>query len=72
MLVRTKQGACYLGWAESYSFDPAAEDHELLLRPAYLVDDKLNVLRTLEKGGVYMNTRDVESLEMIPGRHQDG
>lgn len=72
MLVRAKQGACYLGRAERYSFDPAAEDHELLLRPASPVDDKLNVLRALEKGGVYMNTRNVESLEMISGRYQGG
>ena len=68
VVARTKQGAVYLGWVEKYSFDPTAEDHDFLLRPAYLVDPDLNVERDLTKGGVYLNTRDVDSLEMIPGR----
>ncbi|MDE0145846.1 MAG: DUF6338 family protein [Nitrospira sp.] len=66
MLVRTKQGILYLGWLEQYSFDPSTDDHEFVLCPAYLVDDDLNVKRDLKQGGVYLNTRDVESLEMIP------
>ena len=70
MLVRTKQGALYLGWLEQYSFDPAADDHEFVLCPAYLVDDDLNIKRNLKQGGVYLNTRDVESLEMIPGNQK--
>lgn len=70
MLVRTKQGALYLGWLEQYSFDPSADDHEFVLCPAYLVDDDLNVKRDLKQGGVYLNTRDVESLEMIPGNQK--
>ena len=70
MLVRTKQGALYLGWLEQYSFDPSADDHEFVLCPAYLVDDDLTIKRDLKKGGVYLNTRDVESLEMIPGNEQ--
>ena len=67
MLIRTKQGTLYLGWLEQYSFDPAADDHEFVLCPAYLVDDDLNIKRDLKRGGVYLNTRDIESLEMIPG-----
>ena len=67
MIARTKQGVLYLGWMKKYSFDPAVEDHDFLLRPAYLVDDDLNVKRDLSVGGVYLNTRDIESLEMIPG-----
>lgn len=67
VIARTKQGSLYLGWVEKYSFDPTAEDHEFLLRPAYVVDTDLNVERDLAEGGVYLNTRDVESLEMIPG-----
>ena len=70
MLVHTKQGALYLGWLEQYSFDPSADDHEFVLCPAYLVDDDLNVKRDLKKGGVYLNTRDVGSLEMIPGNQK--
>ncbi len=66
-LVRTKQGVLYLGWVEKYSFDPVAEDHDFLLRPAYLVNDNLDVQRDLQEGGVYLNTRDIESFEMIPG-----
>ena len=68
-IARTKQGVLYLGWIKKYSFDPAVEDedHEFLLRPAYLVDDDLNVKRDLSVGGVYLNTRDIESIEMIPG-----
>ena len=65
MIARTKQGVLY--WVEKYSFDPAVENHDFLLRPAYLVDDDLNVKRDLSVGGVYLNTRDIESLEMIPG-----
>ena len=68
VLARTKQDVLYLGWVKEYSFDPAAEDHEFLLRPAYLVDNNLHVQRDLEAGGVYLNTRDIESLEMIPGK----
>ncbi len=67
MLAHTKQGAPYLGWLTQYSFDPAADDHEFVLRPAYLVDDDLNIKRNFKQGGVYLNTRDVDSLEMIPG-----
>lgn len=70
MLVRTKQDALYLGWLEQYSFDPSADDHEFVLCPAYLVDGDLNVKRGLKQGGVYLNTRDVESLEMIPGNQK--
>ena len=67
MIARTQQGVLYLGWVKKYSFDPAGENHDFLLRPAYLVDDDLNVKRDLSVGGVYLNTRDIESLEMIPG-----
>lgn len=66
-VARTKQGTLYLGWVKKYSFDPAVEDHDFLLCPAYLVDDDLNVKRDLSVGGVYLNTRDIESLEMVPG-----
>ena len=68
VLVHTKQGTLYLGWIKEYSFDPAAENHDFLLRPAYLVDKNLHVQRDLTQGGVYLNTRDIESLEMIPGK----
>jgi len=66
-LVRTRQGVLYVGWIKQWSFDPAAEDHDFLLLPAYLVDEKLKVQRHLQKGGVYLNTRDIESFEMLPG-----
>ena len=66
-LVRTKQGIHYFGWLDKYSFDPAAESHEFVLRPAYLLDASLTVKRDLKQGGVYLNTRDIESFEMIPG-----
>ena len=66
-LVRTKQGLQYFGWLDKYSFDPAAENHEFVLRPAYLLDADLAVKRDLKQGGVYLNTRDIESFEMIPG-----
>lgn len=69
--VRTKQGFRYLGWVTQYSFDPGGEDHDFHLRPAYLVDDDLLIQRKLEQGGVYLNTRDVESLEMIPGKQRE-
>ena len=36
--------------------------------PAHLVDDSLRSLRSLEQGGVYLNTRDVISVELVPGR----
>ena len=68
VLARTKQDVLYLGWVKEYSFDPAAEDHEFLLRPAYLVDNDLHIRRDLTQGGVYLNTRNIESLEMIPGK----
>lgn len=71
MLVRTKQRTLYLGWLEQYSFDPSADDHEFVLCPAYLVDEDLNVKRDLKQGGVYLNTRDIESLEMIPGNQKE-
>ena len=64
MLACTKQGIRYFGWLERHSFDPAAENHDFLLRPAYLVDNDLYVQRDLEAGGVYLNTRDIESLEI--------
>ena len=50
-LVRTKQGIYYIGWLEKYSFDPAAENHEFVLRPAYLLDADLAVRRDLGKRG---------------------
>ena len=67
VLVCTKQGVRYFGWLAQHSFDPAAEDHDFLLRPAYRVDSNHNDLyltRNLLGGGVYLNTRDIESLEM--------
>ena len=66
--VRTKLGVHYVGWLAEYSFNPSFEDHEYLLKPAYAVEDNLSVIRNIEDGGVYLNTRDVESVEMIPGR----
>ena len=71
-LVRTKQGIHYFGWLDKYSFDPAAENHEFVLRPAYLLDADLAVKRDLKQGGVYLNTRDIESFEMIPGDEVSG
>ena len=71
-LVRTKQGIHYFGWLDKYSFDPAVEHHEFVLRPAYLLDPDLSVRRDLKQGGVYLNTRDIESLEMIPGNEVSG
>ena len=63
--------SCFnLGWLKQYSFDPAADDYEFVLCPAYLVDDDLNIKRNLKQGGVYLNTRDVESLERIPGNEK--
>ena len=50
-LVRTKQGIYYIGWLDKYSFDPAAENHEFVLRPAYLLDADLAVRRDLGKRG---------------------
>jgi hypothetical protein len=66
-IARTKEGTKYLGWIKRYSFDPEAEDHELLLCPAFVVDAKLEIQRDLSKGGVYLNTRDLDSLERVPG-----
>lgn len=66
-VARTKQGHLYLGWIERYSFDPEAEDHEMLLCPAFLVNDELEVQRDLSVGGVYLNTRELEALERVPG-----
>ena len=71
-LVRTKQGIHYFGWLDKYSFDPAADNHEFVLRPAYLLDADLAVRRDLKQGGVYLNTRDIESFEMIPGNEVIG
>lgn len=71
-LVRTKQGLQYFGWLDKYSFDPAAENHEFVLRPAYLLDADLAVKRDLKQGGVYLNTRDIEAFEMIPGNEVGG
>lgn len=69
VLVRTKQGTHYVGWIDQYSFDPASSDHDFLLLPAYLVGESPDeVLRDLTKGGVYLNTRDVEAIERIPGK----
>lgn len=71
-LVRTKGGKLYLGWIERYSFDPEAEDHDFLLCPAFEVDASLEVQRDLSKGGVYLNTRDLDSLERVPGGKEAG
>jgi hypothetical protein len=57
-----------VGWIDQYSFDPASEDHDFLLLPAYLVDESLEIVRDLRKGGVYLNTRDIEAIERMPGR----
>lgn len=67
-LVRVKQGPIYLGWIKDFSFDPAQENQDFYLSPAHLVDDSLRSLRSLEQGGVYLNTRDVISVELVPGR----
>ena len=37
---------------EDNAFDPAAESHEFVLRPAYLLDASLTVKRDLKQGGV--------------------
>jgi hypothetical protein len=66
-LARTKGGTLYLGWVERYSFDPEAEDHDFLLCPAFEVNAKLEVQRDLSMGGVYLNTRDLDSFERVPG-----
>lgn len=71
-VARTKQGRLSFGWMKKYSFDPAVEDHDFVLRPASLVDEELNVKRDLKVGGVYLDTRDIESLEMIPGDLREG
>ena len=67
-VVRVKDGPMYLGWLKEFSYDPAQENQDFYLSPAHLVDDNLTSLRNLEEGGVYLNTRDVISIEFLPGR----
>lgn len=67
-LVRVKEGPIYLGWIKEFSYDPAQENQDFYLSPVHLVDNNLTSLRNLEEGGVYLNTRDVISIELLPGR----
>lgn len=67
-VVRVKEGPVYLGWIKDFSYDPAQENQDFFLSPAHLVDNNLTSLRNLEEGGVYLNTRDVISIELLPGR----
>lgn len=66
-LVRTKDGPLYLGWIDSYAFNPDEPDQDFYLKPALRVDEAMQVQQDLSAGGVYLNTRDVRSVELIEG-----
>jgi len=70
-LVRVRQGPIYLGWIKEFSYDPSQENQDFYLSPAHVVDRELRSLRNLEDGGVYLNTRDVLSIELLPGKNSE-
>jgi hypothetical protein len=69
-LIRLKEGPIYLGWIDTFTFNPDHSDHDFYLKPAFRVDETMTVRQDLSEGGVYLNTRDVQSLELVPGAHQ--
>ena len=64
-VVRLRDGAIYLGWISRYRFNPDAPDQDFLLTEARRVDDRLKVVYPVHGLGVYLNTRDVTSIEFV-------
>ncbi|MBI3920780.1 MAG: hypothetical protein HY318_05120 [Armatimonadetes bacterium] len=65
-LVRLKErDLLYFGWISDYTFDPDSDDQDFLLRDARCVDENLQVKYLVAGLGVYLNTRDVISIEFI-------
>lgn len=57
----------YLGFIETYKYDPDAIDQDFLLGKARRVDENLNVLYAVDGIGVYLNTKNVKRIEFYKG-----
>jgi hypothetical protein len=57
----------YLGFIETYKYDPDAIDQDFLLGQARRVDENLNVLYSVDGLGVYLNTKNVKRIEFYKG-----
>lgn len=66
-VVSLANGDKYLGWITNYKFDPDETNQEFLLGHARKVDEKINEIYVVDGIGVYLNTRDVISIEYIKG-----
>lgn len=66
-VVRVRDGTSYLGWIKEFTFDPDSADNDFYLSPAFLLDGWLT-LRWRPSAAVYLSTRDVRSIEFLPGR----
>lgn len=54
----------YYGWIGSYSNDPDNENHDFFLKDVSLFDNYNKTIRKIDGEGVYLNTRDVSSIEV--------
>jgi len=66
--VRLRNGPNYLGWIDRFSFDPSQADQDFYLSPAFIVSDDLTTQTRPNTVGVYLNTRDIQAIEFLPGR----
>lgn len=67
-VVTLVDGTKYLGWISNYRFDPDESDQDFLLSRARRVDDRLAEAYVVDGIGVYLNTRDIVSIEFVGGK----
>ena len=70
-VVSLSDGSKYLGWIVNYKYDPNEKDQEFLLGHARKVDEKLKELYLIDGIGVYLNTRDVISIEFVKSNNSE-
>lgn len=65
-----------LGHIVLYSLDPNEPSQEVFLKPAFWVEiakedpKQVDVLQSVERG-IYINAKDIVSIELIPAKLQD-
>jgi hypothetical protein len=66
-VVYLNDGSIYMGYVQSFSYNPNIEYQDFLLSKARRVDEELKEKYLINGIGVYLNTRDINRIEFIKG-----
>lgn len=70
LYVFLNDGSIYLGWIAGYTYDPDSENQDFILKGAIRFNNEFNKMYSIDGFGVYINTRDINRLEIVKGKEK--